>query len=238
MPVSFHELQQLILLSHDYGILNDEELLLLYEEFQPKNPNFVHSDYQRLDLDDMNDAECFAEFRVRKRDLNLLCDVLQIPDNLICSQGSTASGLEGLCIILKRLAYPCRYSDMIHRFGMPVPVLSMVFNEVLDYIYDTHVHLITQWNHRILSPQALQEYSDVVYAKGAALQNCFGFVDGTVRAICRPGEQQRVVYNGHKRVHALKYQCIALPNGLIGHLYGPVGKIIYIFHGPTVQNYC
>ena len=34
----------------------------------------------------------------------------------------------------------------------------------------------------------------------------------------------RVIYNGHKRVHALKFQCVALPNGLIGNLFGPVGK--------------
>ena len=33
---------------------------------------------------------------------------------------------------------------------------------------------------------------------------------------------ERVVYNGHKRVHGLKFQSVALPNGLIGKLYGPV----------------
>ena len=35
---------------------------------------------------------------------------------------------------------------------------------------------------------------------------------------------QRLMYNGHKRVHALKFQSVALPNGLIANLYGPVGK--------------
>ena len=37
---------------------------------------------------------------------------------------------------------------------------------------------------------------------------------------------ERIVYNGHKRVHALNFQSIVLPNGLIGHLYGPVGRYI------------
>ena len=32
------------------------------------------------------------------------------------------------------------------------------------------------------------------------------------------------MYNGHKRVHALKVQSVALPNGLIANLYGRVGK--------------
>ena len=47
-------------------------------------------------------------------------------------------------------------------------------------------------------------------------------MDGTVRAVCRPGEMQRIVWNGHHRVHAIKYQAIACPNGLIANLYGPV----------------
>lgn len=63
-----------------------------------------------------------------------------------------------------------------------------------------------------------------VHDKGGALNNCFGFIDGTVRPICRPGEHQRIVYNGHKRVHAIKFQSVTLPNGIIAQLFGPVGK--------------
>ncbi|XP_068690859.1 uncharacterized protein [Montipora foliosa] len=172
----------------------------------------------------MNDSECLAEFRVKKRDLQILAKALQIPDTFTCYQRSVVSGMEGLCILLRRLAYPCRYSDIIPRFGLPVPVLSMVCNDVLDFVYDTHGHRITQWNPTVLSPDDLQIYSDAVAAKGAALHDCFGFIDGTVRPICRPGEQQRILYSGHKRLHSLKFQAVALPNGLIGNLYGPVGE--------------
>jgi hypothetical protein len=45
---------------------------------------------------------------------------------------------------------------------------------------------------------------------------------GTVRPNCRPRVHQEAIYNGHKRVHALKFQSVVLPNGLIGNLYGPV----------------
>ena len=73
------------------------------------------------------------------------------------------------------------------------------------------------------------------YSKGAALHNCFGFIDGTVRPISRPMSNQRVVYNGHKRVHALKFQAVTLPNGLIANIYGPVGKpqIFFSIHKAT-----
>ena len=52
--------------------------------------------------------------------------------------------------------------------------------------------------------------------------NCFGFVDGTVRPCSRPGQNQRILFNGHKRIHALKFQSVVIPNGLICNLYGPV----------------
>ena len=173
----------------------------------------------------LDETECFAEFRARKSDIPMLADVLQIPQNILCEQRTKCNGVEALCILLKRFSYPSRYSDMIPRFGRPVPELSMIANTVIEYVFNVHGHRISQWNPNILSPQNLQTYAEVIHAKGAPLTNCFGFVDGTVRPISRPGQHQRLVYNGHKRVHSLKFQAIALPNGLIGNIYGPVGKL-------------
>ena len=33
---------------------------------------------------------------------------------------------------------------------------------------------------------------------------------------------QRTVYNGHKHVHAIKFQAIANPNGLVANLYAQI----------------
>ena len=76
----------------------------------------------------------------------------------------------------------------------------------------------------VLNSPALQIYAQVTSQRGSPLQNCFGFVDGTVRPIAKPDNNQRIVYNTRKRLHALKFQSLALPNGIIGYLYGPVGK--------------
>ena len=84
---------------------------------------------------------------------------------------------------------------------------------------------LTEWNDTLLNPVKLEQYADAVTAKGSPLTNCFGFIDGTVRPISRPGQNQRIVYNGHKRVHSLKFQSVTLPNGLIAYLFGPVGKL-------------
>jgi len=82
-------------------------------------------------------------------------------------------------------------------------------------MYDTHGQRILQWNHNLLNLRSLEEYTYAISRKGAPLNNCFGFVDGTVRPITRPGENQRVLYNGHKRVHAIKFQSVARPNSVI-----------------------
>ena len=77
---------------------------------------------------------------------------------------------------------------------------------------------------RVVDPNQIQTYADAVRNKGAALHNCFGFIDGTVRPIARPEEHQRTVYNGHKRVHGLKFQSLALPNGIIANMFSPISN--------------
>lgn len=172
----------------------------------------------------MEDDECLAEFRVKKRNAPALAEALQIPDCISCNQRGKAEGTEALCMLLKRFAYPCRCSDMVPRFAHPVPVFSRVTNEVLVYIYTVHSHRIIHWNTAVWNPPALQTYAQVISESGSPLQKCFGFVDRTVRPIARPNNNQRIVYNGHKRVHALKFQPLTLPNWIIGHLCGLVGK--------------
>ena len=72
----------------------------------------------------------------------------------------------------------------------------MISNEEVDFIYENHREKITRWNLQLLNPHCLQKYADAVHQKGAALDNCFSFVNGTVKAICRPGQMQRTVNNG------------------------------------------
>ena len=221
---SFREIREALFLSHASGFIDDIEFLLLHEEYTSDNLDFPYGDYPRFHLPDKNEAECKANFRVEKHHIPRLVDALDIPAVFTCEQGTVCEGTEGLCILLKRFAYPCRYSDMIPIFGRPVPELCMINNTVMDFIYDNHRQRVMDWNPNVLSPIKLENYAQVISNKGAPLQNCFGFVDGTVRPISRPGEHQRVVYNGHKRVHSLKFQSVVVPNGLIAHLYGPVGE--------------
>ena len=115
--MSYKDLGEALLLSNEENIISDEEFLLLYDEYSLKNLEFQYSDYERFDLDKLGDAECKANFRVEKRDLPALAEAFQIPGVFKTNQRSIAGGMERLCMLLKRFAYPCRYGDMIPLFG-------------------------------------------------------------------------------------------------------------------------
>ena len=97
----------------------------------------------------------------------------------------------------------------------------MIFNTVLEFVYNSHHHRLESWNQPFLLPQVLERYAQIIHNRGAPLQNCFGFVDGTLCRIARPQNNKRAVYNGDKRVHGIKFQSVVVPNGLIANLAGP-----------------
>lgn len=107
---------------------------------------------------------------------------------------------------------------MMEKFHRSKAELSLIINVILEDLYDRFNFLFASL---ALDQEALNKFSEAVKDKGAPLDNCFGFIDGTVRPMCRPINGQRLFYNGHKRVHAIKFQSVSLPNGLVADLYGP-----------------
>ena len=173
---SFTEARDFIVLTYEQGLISDEEFLVLYDSCKPKNLDLPYNMYESFHLDEMEDDECVAEFRVRKREIPLLGEVLQIPEVVICNQRSIADGTEALRMLLKRLAYPVRYSDMVPRFARPVPVLSVITNEVLDHVYRTQQHRICQWYPEVMNPLApwVHHYKTVLDLLMAPLDRLLG----------------------------------------------------------------
>ena len=73
---------------------------------------------------------------------------------------------------------------MVPRFARNPTEICLIFDEVLDLIYNRHRHRLQNWSlNPFLQPIELQKYADAIHMHGAPLQNCFGFIDGTVREI-------------------------------------------------------
>ena len=121
-----------MLVCFDDGTIDEEEFVLLYDLNSSGSMLFPYEDYEKFHLEDKDSVECKAEFRFEKNNIPLLAEALGIPDVFKCQQWTMCDGIEGLCILLKRFAYPCRYCDMVPCFGRPVPELLMKSNKVLD----------------------------------------------------------------------------------------------------------
>ncbi|CAH3020167.1 unnamed protein product [Porites evermanni] len=81
--MSFHELREALVCAFSDGVINEEEFLILYEEYESTNLNFPHWEYEPFSIDNFDISEGKAEFRVDKDDIPLL-----VPEYFRCPQGT------------------------------------------------------------------------------------------------------------------------------------------------------
>ena len=101
-------------LLHDAGEIDDEELLLLMPN-QRRNMHcgLPYYQYTVFTIFQMQEDDWEVEFRFRNWDTVKLAAALQLPETIKCQNGVVADTIEGLCMLLKRFAYPCRYVNPI-----------------------------------------------------------------------------------------------------------------------------
>ena len=143
--------------------------------------------YDSFDLDAISEDDAYAEFRFLKNDVRRLGTELRLPNEIICGfyNDLHIDSMEALCILLKRLAKPNRYSDTVSKFGSPVPQLSMVVNQMMDKIDSEFGYLLRDLNQLWLSADNLM-FVAAIHVKLEALDNTLGFTDGTVHPISQP----------------------------------------------------
>ena len=84
MP-GFRENRIAILEAYTNNTINDEEFLLLYDLNRSTNLEIPYWNYDEFDLDNMSNDECKAEFRFLKNDIYTLYDVINLPEQIKCS---------------------------------------------------------------------------------------------------------------------------------------------------------
>ena len=100
--MSLKEVRNQLLISHDDGVINDEELLLLYDLNRSDNLGLPYNSYPGFDFDDLEDDECLSEFRFYKNDLPFLAEVLGIPEVVECYQRSICSNTAVIWAVTQR----------------------------------------------------------------------------------------------------------------------------------------
>lgn len=124
-------------------------------------------------------------------------------------------------MLLRRLAYPIRLVDVEMQLGWERSRFSRITRIVALILFDRWKHLL-RFDPVRLNPVKLAEFGTAVAAKGAPLDVVVALIDGTLQKNARPSNNQRLIYNGWKCIHCLKYHALISPDGIVIHVYGPV----------------
>jgi nuclease HARBI1 len=174
----------------------------------------------RFNVDMFNKEACVHLFRFDHDCISLIATHLLPFPLLRLENRCVVPRVEAMCILLHRFCYPNRLEVMEGLFGRQFTVLSRVVFAMTEKLYSSYRHLLLL-SSSMITRQLLQGWMDAVYSVGSPLEHCFAFIDGIVRPVSRPSYNQKQAYNGHKRVHSLKFQSVSSPNGLIVDLTGP-----------------
>ena len=174
----------------------------------------------------LTDSDCVFNFRFAKQDVGRVVAALGWPQTQTCTKRNrySVSPILVACVILRRMASPCRWRDLEVQFGKHASQLCEIFWEGIEAFLLVRLFLLTSKLSATYIHQKASLFAASVAEKSGCLTNCIGFIDGTVLKIARPTDYglQNVVYNGHKRAHALKFQALTTPDGMFLHSFGPL----------------
>ncbi|KAF7965647.1 hypothetical protein HWV62_42420 [Athelia sp. TMB] len=146
---------------------------------------------------------------------------LLIPDPFRTEAGYSFPSIEALALLCAWFRSLGAEYILSANYNRSQSAISQLVNELVLYFDATWRHLLDFDHTGLLSPQNLARYADALRRAGVPEVLIWGFIDCTIRQICKPSEWQRQAYSGHKKFHALKFQALCIPNGLIAHLFGP-----------------
>lgn len=88
----------------------------------------------------------------------------------------------------------------------------------------SHLYLLTVTINDVYINKNAKRFGNAIKEKIDGLGNYIGFIDGTGISMALPTNNatQNVVYNGHKRKHALNVQALTTPDGMFLHCAGTI----------------
>ena len=86
---------------HEYNLINDEGLTLLYDVNKPTNTEFPYWMYPPFDLEKLYDNEYKVGFRFSKNNIYSLVDAIRIPNEVRHPNRQSIVAVGALCFIEK-----------------------------------------------------------------------------------------------------------------------------------------
>lgn len=181
---------------------------------------------QRLDFKAIPDRKSRANFRFTYLELVRITKAMGLDGRVAIRSDDDSSkhvfhvsGLEGLAIVLARLARPNSYEQLESIFGMGTSELGHTYNTILVMLFCKYENGLI-FNRLHFHPLNLKLFNEAIKRRGSCYPDCVGFIDGSKIDIARPTRDQELNYSGHYKKHVMRFQVIVTPDGITASLYG------------------
>ncbi|GAU94084.1 hypothetical protein RvY_05918 [Ramazzottius varieornatus] len=119
--------KKLLVIMCEEGDIDEEKLVILgrlTDQAKMRPGDF--------DLYKLSRQDCLEDFRFSSHQLEILKEALEFPDIMYTDAQNVIPGMEALCILLRRLAYPNRLCDLEKLFGRNRSIFTLT-HRPLDY---------------------------------------------------------------------------------------------------------
>ncbi|PWY97768.1 hypothetical protein BCV70DRAFT_166387 [Testicularia cyperi] len=167
------------------------------------------------DLTEMSDEHFQDNFGINHTEFDQIHKALKLPPLIKTDVQDSEDSCTALLMLLAYLRGRT-ICGLESQYGWSKSRISRVRAKIVELILQKWGHLldVRMCGNTLLSKDNLQTYTEQIRSK-CGVDLVWGFVDGTLRPVARPTRGQEAVYNGWKHFHALKYQIISTPDGLI-----------------------
>lgn len=167
------------------------------------------------DLSEMSDRHFKDNFGLIRGEFEQIHEALQLPQPVRTVYKDVEDSRIALLMLLAYLRGRS-VKGLESQFGWSAARVSRIRLEVGELLLEKWGQRLDprQCGETLLCKQNLQRYAQSIY-KQCHVDCIWGFIDGTLRPLARPIRYQEAVYNGWKHIHALKYQFVTTPDGLI-----------------------
>ncbi|KAG2190876.1 hypothetical protein INT47_004042, partial [Mucor saturninus] len=192
---------------------------------EERNSNNTRAKYRRPDLESWTEEKCYKMFRFTYKEICQICHIIGL-DNKLRFNSIKVTREFAMALLLYRLSFPRRLSDMVDIFGTAEDNIGRTVNGLSDILLQKFRYGL-EFDERQFSKSNCEKFSRAISEKGAYYPNIVDFIDGTMQQTCRPkiNEDQKALFNGWKHQHCIKFQAISTPDGITSSLSGPyVGR--------------
>lgn len=159
--------------------------------------------------------------RLPRNDIDRVRRLLGIPDVVVTHNRDSCPGFWAFCMLLYKLSWPRRMSDLRDCFGGTKQRCGRLVNHVAVFLYRRFGPKLNGLDRARYSDQYLLRLCDIVHRQNGVMDNIWGFIDATIRPCARPVRFQKVMFNGKNHVHSIKFQSVVSWDGMIAHMCGP-----------------